>query len=1030
MKLKPLHKLLLLLPILTVGCFSIATYFPKTPIRSDFKEVGTLNFDLVRPIILSPKKKGKKKTPDERAMFHWARVMHEYYRQVNPLTGTVSKADKFAAIKASKLAAVKVAGAKSADVSLDNFAPRGPGNLGGRTRAVVFDLSDATGNTMLAGAVSGGVFRTTNGGTSWTRVSPMDEIHNVTTIAQDPRPGFQNIWYYGTGESLGNSASINGAAFMGRGIWRSTDGGLNWLQVTGTNSVQETFDNRFDFIHRIAVHPITGQVFAGIAGRLVRFDGTTWNTELNDPTASTTDLVDVVITSSGRVYAAFAGRTDATVRGVWTSATGTGGWTRIATNGTPTGWSMSTVSGRVVLGLSASNQNIVYALYLKTGATGSPGDCDLWRWNQGTATWTNFSTKIPDEPGGSAGNDPFNSQGAYDLVVSVKPDNENFVVIGGTNAYKVTNINTGNFVRIGGYDGPSTYALWNNGGGAQHHPDVHALTFNPFNANSLVSGTDGGIHRTIDLNAATVGWVNLNNNYQTYQYYHVSIDPQSGSDGVLGGSQDNGTTAGGVSFGLPNSTTMGTAFSGDGCACAISRADACAPFFMTSQSGNLFRDCPTAATITPAGSSSDFVTYFWLDPDNNTNIYYAGQNRLYKSNNSTNVTTAVGTGGTQWRDLGILPGTEWINTMTTTRGAYTTTHDLFIGGDEGGVYRLTNPANATGLGGLVNITPVGATIGFPSYVTGLSVHPTNSDILLAGYSNYGTASLFLTNNANAATPTWINVERNIAALSIRSVAVVEASGVTLYVAGTERGLFTSPDPTTTDWTRVAPTTIGFAVVSSLRYRPADNKLLIGTHGNGLFIADVLPPTLPIELTRFEGKLVNKEIQLTWTTASEENNEGFEIQRAFDALSFEVIGFVNGKGTSTELQNYSFPDPQLKEPIQYYRLRQIDFDGSESFSEVVAVSTGLASNEGAYSFHTYPNPVQDELNIELSRTPKTGVDVELYSVKGERVYFARLNRQSRILKLSFAKEDIAQGIYVLRIIEDGKLLGTQKIYKMI
>ena len=76
------------------------------------------------------------------------------------------------------------------------YTSRGPTNLGGRTRAMAVDLSDATSNTILAGGVSSGLFRTTNGGASWTKVSSNGEIHNVTAIAQDPRVGFQNIWYY------------------------------------------------------------------------------------------------------------------------------------------------------------------------------------------------------------------------------------------------------------------------------------------------------------------------------------------------------------------------------------------------------------------------------------------------------------------------------------------------------------------------------------------------------------------------------------------------------------------------------------------------------------------------------------------------------------------------------------------------------------------------------------------------------------------------------------------------------------------
>ena len=81
----------------------------------------------------------------------------------------------------------------------------------------------------MAGGVSGGVFRTTDGGATWTKVSSNDEIHNVTTIVQDPTS--TNIWYYGTGEASGNSASLSGSSYLGQGIWKSTNGGLTWAQM-------------------------------------------------------------------------------------------------------------------------------------------------------------------------------------------------------------------------------------------------------------------------------------------------------------------------------------------------------------------------------------------------------------------------------------------------------------------------------------------------------------------------------------------------------------------------------------------------------------------------------------------------------------------------------------------------------------------------------------------------------------------------------------------------------------------------------
>ncbi|HBD25825.1 T9SS sorting signal type C domain-containing protein [Flavobacterium sp.] len=803
--------------------------------ESDKENLTESNSKIKRKVIYVTQA-GKKKTLEERALFNEGRLLYEYYRQVNPLTGRISANDKLQETIQSERAELSF-NSETSRASGPSFINRGPGNLGGRTRSVVFDLNDATGNTILAGAISGGVFKTINGGASWTKISSQSAQHNVSSIAQDPRAGFHNICYYSTGEGLGNSASLSGALYAGHGIWRSTDSGNTWTQMSFPAANQEfTFDQRFDIITKIAVHPTTGDLFVAALGAIYRFDisAGTWVTEVIAAGGfNTSQLTDVVITSSGRVYAAFSGSGPVASEGIWTSNNATGAaagtWTRIANDGTPTGWNQT---GRAVLSLAPSNQNILYVLYLSDASTPSPGDSDLWRWDQGTTTWTNFSSKIPDEAGGSAGNDPFDSQGAYDLVVSVKPDNANFVVIGGTNAYKINNINTDAFVRIGGYDGPSTYALWNNGGGTNHHPDVHALEFNPFSPNVLFSGTDGGIHKTIDLNAATVGWTNLNNNYQTYQYYHVNIDPLSGSDGVIGGAQDNGTTSGGTSFGEANLTNMSSVFSGDGVAAAISRDNACIPFFMGSQGGRIYRDCPTGATITPTGSVSEFVTYFHLDQSNNNALYYAGQNTLWRTTNSSGVTAGT------WTNLGTtaLQGdADYFQKFSTTWGAYNSaTSYLLLGGDEGHIYRLNDPQNAASFSAAVDITPPGATLSFPSIVTGLAIHPTNRNIVLATYSNYGTQSIFLTTNATAATPTWTLVERNISSLSVRSAAIAEVGGQTIYYVGTTRGLFSTTDPLTTDWTREAPNEIGFALVSSLVYRPADYKLLIGTHGNGMY----------------------------------------------------------------------------------------------------------------------------------------------------------------------------------------------------
>jgi len=805
-----------------------------------FLALGTIVYLLMPPINNSnlaittdSAVKKKKKTQEERALYAKERELFELAFQIDPKTGKIPREAKLLeyenSLKDKQRALLN-------RVKQNTYTFRGPSNLGGRTRAFAFDVSDNTSNTILAGGVSSGVFRTTDGGSSWTKVSPNDDIHNVTCIAQDPRPGFQNIWYFGTGEWSGNSASL-GSAFRGRGIWKSTDSGLTWTQIPATDSSLDVFDSHFDYIHNLAVHPTSGDLLVAATGKIYSYDGTNFTVEVEEG-GSSVGWSDVVVGASGQVYAAIDGTSIADKNGVWTSATGNGSWTRIAENNSPADWSVAG-NGRIVLAIAPSNEDIVYALYDNGNRSDAENnmplkEADLWQYNANTGVWTDYSAKLPDEPGDDLdGNDPFAIQGAYDLVVSVKPDDENFVVIGGTNVYKIEDItNDAMFTRIGGYNSNTNYALYSNGGDT-HHPDIHALVFDPSNNDVLYSGTDGGVHKTTNVLASTVVWDNLNNNYKTYQYYHVALDPD-GSDIVLGGAQDNGTTYGGVDVGFSDKSTMDTYFGGDGVAVALAqRGEGNMQFYYGSQNGNIRTNLPSFRSIKPDGSGNGiFVTYFYLDPDNTEILYYASDNYIYRTIDAVNVTSAT------WDRIGNVnqfPANDKVRTLATTRGAYdANTSYLLIGTNEGRIKRLDDPKNAASMFSLKDITPTGATTSSGTIVSGLAIHPTNPDIVLATYSNYGITNIFLTTDATAETPTWTEVEQNLNIHSIRSAAIADVLGQTVYYVGTARGLYKSLDPTSSNWNLEGINDMGMPLVSSLVYRPSDQTLLVGTHGNGMY----------------------------------------------------------------------------------------------------------------------------------------------------------------------------------------------------
>ncbi|MEO1215387.1 MAG: T9SS type A sorting domain-containing protein [Bacteroidota bacterium] len=780
----------------------------------------------------------KKKTSEERALFAEERAKFEYDMLKDVKTGQIpegirERAEK-QALRTPKLSDhIKGAGF--------TVTPRGPNNLGGRTRAIEFDRSDATNNTILAGGVSSGVFRTTNGGTSWTKVSSNSEIHNVTAIVQDPRPGFENIFFYATGEALGNSASL-GSPYRGHGVWRSTNSGLSWTRLANSNTgTLETFQCA-DYIYRLAIDPTNGNVYMAIPGAVLRSTngGANWTTVIGGAcSGSATAESDIVISSTGQVYIAFAGDAGSALDGIWTSASGnSGSYTRIAGNSTPTGWNAPGDYDRMVLALAPSNENILYALYENDNSGNCGGtplpEADLWVYDASGPTWTDLSANMPDEAGCLAGNDPFAIQGGYDLCVAVKPDDPNTVFIGGTNVYRSTDgfSTTGNTTRIGGYVNSGSYGLYPN-----HHPDIHFLAFAPGGSGSfdeedvLFTGTDGGVHRG-DITAGTVSWTSLNNDYVTYQYYHAAIDPTISSNTLIGGAQDNGTTE----------TTAGGAHSGvrggDGVAVGISTGGT---YYYGTQLGTLRRGQFSQTFITPSGSSSIFVTYFYLDPDNTEILYYAGGSSLYRTTSASTVTTGT------WDEMtGVGASTgDNIRALATSRGsgygASDANRKLYIGTEDGEVWRLDDPGFTAVGSAPIEITPSGAGSGI---VSSISVNPNDDNEVLVTYSNYGEINVFHSTNAGSGSPTWTNVEGNLNLPSYRSSLILNALGTTYYLVGTSVGLYCTQtlNGGSTVWSNVSTADIGYSLVSQLALRPSDNFFVAGTHGNGMFMLQA--PTTP------------------------------------------------------------------------------------------------------------------------------------------------------------------------------------------
>jgi Secretion system C-terminal sorting domain len=836
----------------------------------------------------------------------WAR--REQWLLGTPKTHRIPEGARMREIKAAEKVPLKGMFARGAN--LNNYVAAGPNNFGGRSRVVQYDVryNGTTNRVLISGGVNGGIFKSTDGGATWSWKATAG-YNSVTTIAQDPRGNsinpitgkpFSDTWYAGTGE-FSPTSFAPGSFIVGYGMFVSDDNGDTWSPMgfsrgTATGSPPNDlhiFDNAYDIINEIVVHPTTGALFVSRYGGVLKIIRNTASNNSN--TAFTRSAIffpypandiftsntfaDIAVKSNGsKIFLSWQGSDTATaswdegtlLKGVWESTTGDfGTWQKIGGADITPSWESAVSQGRIAIALAPSNQNIMYVLaenqINESGSQVAPPEANLYKIDMsgggpGTYAFTNLSANVPAQspsspsPGGQNFRG-FQAQSGYNLSIAVKPDNPNIVFIGGTNAYRST-------------DGFATSANVNSIAGYQYtdepgfsypntHPDVHWFAFEPGNPNTMVIASDGGIAKTTDVTQFSPDYTSNNVNFQTFQFYHVAIDQTNGQNTFIGGAQDNSCVLrNGLSGSPDNHFSFLEIIGGDGAAVGISNTVGGKKFvYLGTQNGQI-RRCEISpvnnsivvnpVSVKPNAVSSDFVTYFHLNPDNTEDLYYTGFTGslsttftpvLYRTANASNVTTGSWTNMT---GISSAIGTNTlISSLATTRGVYASTHNLFIGTQNGRLFRLQNPRGTAAGTAPVEISPPNS----GGNIIDLAVNPRNDDTLLAVISNYedesssDMPSIWITGNAKSATPAWTQVEGNISPFSMRSCEiVVKSTGVEYYV-GTSIGLYstTSLNGGGTLWVKEgAGTPMENAIISSLALRTSDNTLLVGTHGNGMF----------------------------------------------------------------------------------------------------------------------------------------------------------------------------------------------------
>lgn len=193
-------------------------------------------------------------------------------------------------------------------------------------------------------------------------------------------------------------------------------------------------------------------------------------------------------------------------------------------------------------------------------------------------------------------------------------------------------------------------------------------------------------------------------------------------------------------------------------------------------------------------------------------------------------------------------------------------------------------------------------------------------------------------------------------------------------------------------------------------------------GQNLLCAANVDLGLPVELIYFNAVLKDKAINLNWSTASEQNNLGFDIQRSNDGRSWETLDFVPGRGTTSETIHYSFEDAQPLRGYNYYRLKQMDFDGQFEYSEVVTVLFDGGKDE---LMKVFPNPSSGLFKVGLSNPHGEKAFIKLFDSTGGLIWTKQFNNAEA--ELYWEKEfDLPQREVYLLVTQVGTHTETQKV----
>lgn len=712
----------------------------------------------------------------------------DYLRTINPKTKKIER-EKLFSIFENQTQSMKNKAAIPGAASYP-WVERGPLSVGGRTRALTFDPNSA--NKVWAGSVTGGLWFNndiTSTASQWQRVDDFWSNISISAIAFDPNDS-QTI-YVGTGEGFRVRDS------KGAGIWKSTDGGVNWAQLSSTTGfgyiqdlITRNVSGNTEIYAAVGQFSYEGQWFGSTQG-LYRSttDGTSWSEVM--PSAGTDNHVpaDLDLDGNNNIWVGTTANSYGEGGGkVMSSSDGTTWTTRNSLSG----------AGRVKIACAPSNGDYIYALF----ESGSQAAAIRITTNGGSS-WSN-RTEPDDDDTGIPSSDFTRGQAWYDLAMAVDPNSPGTLLIGGIDVFKSPD-GAGSWNQI---------SHWWGGYGHQYvHADIHQIIYKPGSSTEFLIGCDGGVFYSSTGNNTTPTVSERNNRYNVTQFYAGDISPTAGADYFLAGAQDNGTQRF-TQAGLANTTE---ATGGDGGYCFIDQNEA--NIQITSYVYNSWR-VSTDGGVNFNYIQDDQSTGSFINPGD----YDYNQNVLFSARTTSTIQRIIDIGGANTiNNFSISLGSMASNIKVSPHTAGSST--IFIGTEAGRLFKVTS-ANTT-----PSVTEITGG-SFPSgNISSIDVGSSEQHLMVT-FSNYGVNSIWYSSDGGTS---WNSREGDLPDMPIRWCLFNPNNNEEVILA-TEVGVWSTNTFITTGSPSWISSNSGLANVrvDMLQTRSSDNEVMAATYGRGLF----------------------------------------------------------------------------------------------------------------------------------------------------------------------------------------------------